>query len=253
MKKAAVFFTALALAAANVSCMEKTGKVPSKPEPASNTEATEVRTDTATGSGDAAASSTTVTTAAPVTTQPDPLGGGAFKYNEDGAVVFSVQSSEINDSTMISAAQALFESACQTTWNFTVGCPFEVDHSDSIQGDHMWTYYRITDSSVKSISDVEKAYYKVFSDRYPHPLSEIFTEQDGAVYALCGNRGSDIYYSSSKISGIKSKTDDEIIFTVDNYYSDGDYGEGPHTETDEFSAVIGSDNVWRAGIFHMPY
>ena len=153
----------------------------------------------------------------------------------------------------MAAAQALFESACNTQMSFTVGCPFEVDNSDYIENNFSWRFYRITDSSIKSFSDVEKAYYKVFSDRYPTPLASLYMDSNGSAYALCGNRGKDIYYSSSKVTEIKSRTDDEIVFTVENYYNGSDYGDGEHTENDEFSAVIGSDNTWKAGKFTLPY
>jgi hypothetical protein len=135
-----------------------------------------------------------------------------------------------------------------------VGCPFKIDEQFIETGDFNWRYYHISDSNIKTFADVEKAYHKVFSDRYETvDLSTLYVEQDGGVYALSGARGADIYYTGSKITEIRSKTDDEIVFTVENYYSDNDYGEGPNTQSEEFSAVIGSDNVWKAGKFTLPY
>lgn len=257
MKRILAFITAAALITGTAACGKKTGSASQPAAP----KTTEAPTTSEAASADYVTSAVTTTaktttTAAATTTavsQPDPLGGGAFEYNDDGAVVFAEDSSSADDKTLLSAAQALFESACRTQMSFTVGCPFDVDNSDYIENNYSWRFYRITDSSVKSMSDVENAYYKVFSDRYPHPLSSLYIEKDGAVYALCGNRGSDIYYSSSKVTEIKSKSEDEIVFTVENYYDGSDYGEGAHTETEDFSAVIGSDNVWKVGQFTLPY
>jgi len=254
MKKTAIFLTALALAAASVSCMgEKTGKAPSKPDSENTTAAAEEVTGTDVTTT-AKTTTTTKTTTSSTTTQPDPLGGGAFEYNADGAVVFKEDSSKAEDRVLIQAAQALFESACRTQWNFIVGCPFKTDDSYIETGDFNWRYYHISDSSIKTLADVEKAYHKVFSERYPNKeLSEIFVESDGGVYAYCGSKGTDIYYTGSKVTGIKSRSGDEIVFNVENYYDGSDYGEGPNTQTEEFSAVIGSDGVWKAGKFELPY
>ncbi|MBO4494164.1 MAG: hypothetical protein J5724_07240 [Ruminococcus sp.] len=255
MKRIAITLIALALASASVSCMgEKTGKAPSKPDSEKTTSVTESDTEDATTAPVTTTAARSTTTPPVVTTQPDPLGGGAFEYNSDGAVVFKEDSSNSEERVLIQAAQALFDSACRTEWNFIVGCPFKTDDSFIETGDFNWRYYHISDSSIKTFADVEKAYYKVFSDRYPNKeLSEIFVESDGGVYAYCGSKGTDIYYTGSKVTGIKSRSDDEIVFTVENYYDGSDYGEGAHTETDEFSAVIGSDSVWKAGKFQMPY
>ncbi|WP_303838022.1 hypothetical protein [Ruminococcus flavefaciens] len=257
MKKILALMAAAALTAAAVSCGKKAGTAsqPTKPE------TTEAATTTSADSAETTTVSTTtanVTTTTAVTTQtitaqPDPLGGGAFEYNADGAVVFSEDSSKADDKTLLAAAQALYESACRTEMQFTVGCPFDVDYNDYVENSLSWRFYRITDSSIKSFSDVENAYHKVFSDRYPHQLDSLYMESSGSVYALCGNRGSDIYYSSSKVTEIKSKTDDEIFFTVEDYYDGSDFGEEAYTEKRDFSAVIDADGVWKAGQFTLPY
>ena len=83
-------------------------------------------------------------------------------------------------------------------------------------------------------------------------LLRLYLEKDGSLYALGGNRGANIYYSSSKITSIISKSDDEIVFSVDNFYDGSDFGEESYTETDNFSVVI-EDGVWKAGEFVLPY
>ncbi|WP_028514032.1 hypothetical protein [Ruminococcus flavefaciens] len=257
MKKIIALMAAAALTAGAVSCGKKAGTASQQPKP-KTTEAVTTTSAYSTETTTSAATTAATTTTSAVTTtktaqQPDPLGGGAFEYNDDGAVAFSEDSSKADDKTLIAAAQALFESACRTEMKFTVGCPFETDNNDYIENDLSWRFYRITDSKIHSFSDVMNEYHKVFSDSHANELASLYMDKNGSAYALCGNRGGNIYYSSSKVTEIKSKSDNEIVFTVENYYDGDDYGQAPYTETDEFSVVIGSDNVWKAGKFNLPY
>ena len=261
MKKILSLMAAAALAAGAVSCSEKKTEKTSDTEKPSATEAvtTEQPVPADHSQITTASSTTTVTTTtkaattAAVTTQPDPMGGGVFEYNKDGAVVFTASPSEADDTALIAAGQALFESACRTEWNFTVGCPYDIDLNYFVENDLGWQFYKITDSRIKSLSDVEKDYHKVFSEKRADQLSSLYIEKNGTMYAFCGNRGSDIYYSSSKVTGIKSRSDSEIVFTVDNYYDGSDFGDAAYSTTVEFSVAIGSDNVWKAENFSLPY
>lgn len=258
MKKILSFIAASALLITAASCGEKTGKSPNtaKKKPTEATSQTETTVTSTTVSTTAKtttkAASTTVTTTSKAA-QQDPLGGGAFSYNEDGAVVFEADQSKADDRTLIAAAQALFESACNTQMSFTVGCPFDVDYNDTAENDMGWKFYRITDSKIKTFKDMENEYFKVFSTRYPcSELSQLYIEKNGSLYALCGNRGGNIFYSSSKVTEIKSRSNDEIVFSVDNFYDGSDRGEESYTETDDFSVVI-ENGVWKAGEFVLPY
>lgn len=177
----------------------------------------------------------------------------AYSFDENGAVVLDSEK-EHSDKTLIEAAQALFESACKTEWEYTVGCPYEVDYNDYIENEFEWQFYKITDSHITSFADIEADYYKVFSSEYPNKLSDLYKEKDGAVYALCGERGSDLYYVDSEITGITERSDNEITFSVENHYSGNDFtGEVPYSETDSFSVVVYDDGTWRAGEFTLPY
>lgn len=189
------------------------------------------------------------------TGQPDPEGDGSFSYDDSGAVVFDGGSSDgENDSTLIAAGQALFESACRTQWEYTVGTPYDYDRNIYIEDDLGWQYYLVTTDGIDSLADVENEYYQVFSSNYPNELSGLYKESGGALYTLCGERGMDIFYSYSKVTSITSRTDNEIFFTVENYYTGTDRDStAAYSETDEFSAVIGSDGTWRAGKFRLPY
>ncbi len=266
MKKLLSLIAASAVAVGAVSCSSKKAGSSSQSSKADTTEAVTTmqpvpadhsrQTTTTAAASTTAAAETTVTTAAAqeATHQPDPLGGDAFEYNDDGAVVFDKPVEDSDDKTLIAAAQALFESAGHVQMLFTVGCPYKVDYDNYIENDLGWQFYRITESGISRFSDIEDGYYKVFSRRYPSSeLSELYIEKNGAVYALCGNRGSNIYYSSSRVTGIKSRTDDEIVFTVENYYDGSDFDQESYTETDDFSVVIENGNVWKAGQFTLPY
>lgn len=199
-------------------------------------------------------SSTTNTTVNEEFSQPDPLGAGAFSYDENGALQFDEEPQTDNEQLMMSAGQALFESACRTQWLYTVGCPYSLDMNSTAQNGFGWTYYKITDENIHSFADIENDYYEVFSDRYPNEdLKMLYLELDGAVYALNGQREINPYYSVSKIVDIQSQTNDEIFFTVENHYEGTDISpDEPYSEKDTFSMVI-SENKIRAGQFKLPY
>ena len=186
--------------------------------------------------------------------QPDPLGAGAFSYDENGAIQFVQEPETDNEKLMISAGQALFESACQIQWKFTVGCPYSLNMEDTIQNGFGWTYYKITDENIHTIADIENDYYKVFSERYPNEdLKMLYIEFEGNVYALNGQREMNAYYSMSRITGIESQTDDEIFFTVENHYEGNDKNPDiPYSENETFSMITAGDKI-RVGKFRLPY
>ena len=192
----------------------------------------------------------------PADSQPDPLGAGVFVYDEAGAVQFSEETQANDEQTLMSAGKALFESACQTEWNFTVGCPYSIDEKNSINaGEYGWTYYKITDTNIHSLADIERDYYNVFSERYPHEdLKMLYVESNGNVYAMNGKREMNAYYSMSRITGIVSRTNDEIVFNVENQFEGNDQNpDTPYTENDTFSVIISPDGKWKAGKFRLPY
>lgn len=161
---------------------------------------------------------------------------------------------EVSDEELIAKAQKLFEDACNTSWKYHVGCPYNLDYEQYVENDLGWLYYLVTDSGVDSLDDVLADYGKVFSDKYENDLGELYIEKDGRLYAFDGARGSDIYYESSEITKVKEKNDGEILFEVENRYSGDDYGqEGEITKTADFSAVISEDGTWKAGKFTLPY
>lgn len=168
-------------------------------------------------------------------------------------IIFDNPVAEMSDEELIASAQALFESACNTEWNYTVGSPYEIDMNVTAQNQFGWDCYLITTEGINSLADVRADYHKVFSENYPDTLDEVFTEADGRVYCLNGARGADIFYEKSVITAINSRSESEISFTVQNSYSGDDFGNEPYTSDEEFIISVDSDGAWRVLKFRMPY
>lgn len=168
-------------------------------------------------------------------------------------IVFDTPVEEQSDEELISAAAALFESACKTEWDYTVGSPYEVDMNQTAQNQFGWDCYLITTEGVNSLADVRADYHKIFSESYSDTLDEVFTEANGRVYCLNGARGADIFYEKSVVTSVNSRSESEIAFTVTNYYSGDDFGGESYTSEDEFVISVDSDGAWRVAKFRMPY
>ncbi len=177
----------------------------------------------------------------------------AFQIPAGRGIVFTAPIENTDDADIIAAAQLLFDQACETEWNFTVGSPYEVDQNVSVKNSYGWDCYLITADGINSLAEVRLDYHKIFSENYEDHLEEVFTESDGRVYCLCGERGSDIFYIDSEITSINSISDSEISFTVTDSYSDDDSGGGPCTKEREFAISKDSDRAWRVSRFILPY
>jgi len=175
-----------------------------------------------------------------------------FETDDNGAVIMEVHD-DTEDSEIISAAQELYKNACETEFRYHVGCPYNLDYNSYVENSYGWQYYLVTDEGYTTIADVEKDYYKIFAEENGSDLSEIYIEQDGRLYALDGERGANVFYEGSEITGIIEKSDNKIVFSVDNHYTGNDMDPGtPVTETEQFSVVI-KDGEWRVGEFYLPY
>ena len=254
--------------ASDISQSSESSEIPQEtiqPDPqavkSSSTASTTTITTKTTGTATTSVTTTTISLTDSTTasenedfSEPDPLGAGAFSYDKDGALQFKEEPQTDNDQLMMSAGQALFESACRFQWIYTVGCPYNLDMNSTVQNGFGWTYYKITNDNIKSFADVENDYYRVFSERYPNEdLKMLYLELDGEVYALNGQREMNPYYSVSKIVDIQSQTDDEIFFTVENHYEGTDVSpDEPYSEKETFSMVI-AENKIRVGQFRLPY
>jgi len=170
-----------------------------------------------------------------------------------GGVQINSDINQNDDKELISVATDMYKLACETEWNYHIGCPYKLDYESTVEGDFGWQYSLVDEPSITSFADVEKDYYKVFSEKYGNDLDELFIEKDGNVYALAAERGSDIFYQGFKITEVSENTGSEVFFTVENYY-DASSGD-PHiipVETSTFS-IVKDGNSWRAGEFKLPY
>ncbi|MBQ1463199.1 MAG: hypothetical protein IIZ18_00165 [Ruminococcus sp.] len=223
---------------------------------AASTTAGSAQTTTAVSSSQTAASSTSGVSGTETTAVTTTAGNGEkaeFQYNSDGAVEFSGDPADQNQDTLIAAAQAVYDAACQQQYRFTVGSPYTLDHETYIENDMGWQFYLVTDEGINSMADVAADYDKIFSSRYNSAIEEVFMESDGKVYCLDGQRGANIFYSYSQVVSVDKITPDEIFFTVTSYYDPTDInGEEPFTNDAQFSVVI-EDGVWKAGEFLLPY
>ncbi|HOR21492.1 MAG TPA: hypothetical protein PLY43_02085, partial [Ruminococcus sp.] len=83
-------------------------------------------------------------------------------------------------------------------------------------------------------------------------LDEMFAEQDGKAYSLSVGRGGNIFYESSEITGIQSRSENEVVFSVVNHMNGSDFGDGPVDEQDTFS-LVAEDGALKVGQFRLPY
>lgn len=181
-----------------------------------------------------------------VTENPEPV-------DVSEGAVFDTPVEEQSEQELIAVGLALFKSACQTEWDYTVGSPYELDTSITAQNKYGWDCYLVITDGVNSLADVRADYHKIFSENYADNLDETFTEANGRVYCLNGARGADIFYEKSVITAINSRSESEISFTVQNSYSGDDFGGEAHAESDEFVISADSDGKWRVSVFRMPY
>lgn len=169
-----------------------------------------------------------------------------------GAVSFK-PSPDATNAQLIKAGQTMFETACEYDWKFHVGCPYPLDYQTYVENDLGWQFFLVTDPNIKSLADVEADYFHVFSESNGSDLDELYVEKNGRLYALDGARGTDVFYESSVITSVKERTVGKVVFTVENNYSGDDFGDTPHTETDEFIVEIDDSGSWKVTKFALPY
>lgn len=239
----AIFLAAVMLSA--VSCNKKNNEKPAVNSPAVTTEETTAESTEASPESAETAINGAETETSAVTTS---IFTEDFTFPENDP-----EFEEQLDNEVIAAAQALFETACETEWNFTVGSPYELDTSEYVTNDYGWQFYLITDEGVDSFEDVLADYYEVFSPDYENPLDELYREQDGKVYCLNGARGSNIFYEGSEVTLITGREDGEIRFNVVSTYNGGGEDNAPYTEENEFIIRRNDEGAWRVAKFKLPY
>lgn len=225
-----------------------------QPDPLAPTEAADETQDSQQSADVTSAESSDTDTSSDETSDtPADIQDVTLTFSDKGAVILGDEK-DYSDSFLIGAAQAIFDNACRTEWNFTVGCPYETDTSCIQYNTFGWDFYLVTTEGINSIADIEDDYYEVFDRSHPSPVGELYIEKDGHVYALCGARGSNIFYNDSEVTDIISRSDSKIVFNVDSHYSGRDVGTNEaYTESSEFSVTIADDGSWHVCDFTLPY
>ena len=176
---------------------------------------------------------------------------------------------------LVSRGQQMFDYACRMYWGFRSGSseimdagekdgePFydadgvphypttwTVSYDDN--GEPLGTL--INDPDINSVDDAVARYHEIFSERYPDNIRDYFREYNGRAYWYTGQRGGNIFYLASVITGVQRITDDEIFFTIEHHYDPEieQHGIGQAIVTETFSVVVQPDGSWKVGEFHLP-
>ncbi len=158
------------------------------------------------------------------------------------------------DKEVIEAAQELYEKACTTEWEFTLGSPYVLDMNEYITNEYDWRFCLVTDENINSIADVKADFHKVFSNDYNDNINELYREKDGRVYCLVASRGSNIFYQRTEIAEITDRSEGKIEFKAVSYYDERDVGGTEvYTEEEKFVIIREDDGEWKVQTFKLPY
>ncbi len=183
----------------------------------------------------------------------------------------AVKSEDPEEAKLVAKAQEYHSWACRQYWDMRhdfqnyakVDVTYPTDENGQSAGivlnysnDENGGYLGVlvTDPEIKTIDDVMKIYGKTFDSRYDDGFRNCFKEYNGKVYWGAGQRGGNIYYVDSEVTGVKSLNNDEIVFNVDDHYDGTNIdGTAPWTEQRVFSVVVQPDGEWKVGQFTLPY
>ena len=167
MKKIFTFTAILAAMCIMTSCGDKKGdnsqSESSVPETAATSEAAETtaeNTDTTKAETVSTKSETSISTEKSVNTSATSAAvnddSAPFLIAAEGGIVFPNPIEDTDDSALIAGAQKLFEQACETEWNFTVGSPYEVDQSVTVKNSYGWDCYLVISDGITSLAKITK-------------------------------------------------------------------------------------------------
>lgn len=160
-----------------------------------------------------------------------------------------------DDDQLLELAQNLHDVACEMAWNYYNGTAYNLDYDSIIQDEYGNTYFLIEDDSINSLDDIKEDWLGIFSNKYyPTDFGNKFLEYDGKVYCNDGSRGADIYYDSTEITEITSKSEDgtEVFFNAVSHYVDPNDNSPMEDKVDEFSIIL-EDGSYHVGKFTLPY
>lgn len=171
--------------------------------------------------------------------------GADKKSKRNDAVSSKLSGLGFDKSSAINLAQSDYAKAKSSYERYVYQGAYSLDDSDSFMTDSGNEAIKITDPSITSIEDVISDYDKVFSEKYENPIPLHYFERNGSVYFEQTDRGEDSTYISTKITDVKSVSNDEIVFNAQSSYSDG------RTLNSDFS-LVNSGGTWKIGKFELP-
>lgn len=153
----------------------------------------------------------------------------------------------LSDNQLFTLAKEKYTQAMEVYNDFIYNGHYDMDSSQLYFSENGESMLLITDSSIKSISDVLDDYAQYFSEKYENPIPLHYIENGNSVYYIQSDRGSDATYIDTEITNITKKDSDEVFFEAKSNYND------QTSRTDEFSLVYNENNVeWKIGIFTLP-
>lgn len=211
----------------------------------SETVTTEALTTASEAVSDSSAEQTCIMTTAAITTDSVSVSDSSDMQTE----ITTANS----DNELIETANRCFEAACEKYWEYSGGSKFTCDFQQVVIENEK-EYYLVTTEGFNSLADIEKDWNSVFSVSKPVKMPMEIVERVGRLWGCIGDRGKDIEYVKTQISGIKEKSESgEIVFIASSYYqSHGNNGADESHKENDF-AIISENGEYKVSEFTLPY
>lgn len=147
----------------------------------------------------------------------------------------------------VAEAQNIYTTAASTYFTYLCSSGgFDYDMDDVVDGN----WFHVTNCD--TLEEAGAEFYSVFSEAaHESDLDGQLQLIDDKVYRLCGDRGADISYVSSKVTALTDSTADTLTFSVTSTYQYPE--EDEITTKDDVFTLVFERGVWRVGQFTMPY
>lgn len=161
-----------------------------------------------------------------------------IEENQSSIGSYSNENSNITD-----IAVELHQKGCDMQWDYIIGCPYNLDYDDSVDGG-----YRVTD--VDSLQAIIDEYCNVFAGN-GEEITQKYFESDGKVYCLEGGRGANIQYKATELM-LVSEDENSALFTAVSHYADPETNEPMDSRSYDFK-IVNENGTWKIAEFTLPY
>lgn len=161
-----------------------------------------------------------------------------FKYN-------------LSDAELLNKAKESYENAKNKYFDILLKTSYNLNYDKLIMDENGVEYYQVENEEIKSLKDVKNDFYKVFDESYFVDFSGRYIEKDSQLWAADIGRGLNRFYKYTEISGIKSKSESEVVFKALSYYESDEDGVSSYSKEDEFKLVY-KNNQWLVSGFVYP-